>query len=138
MIIEQTPDPKCIQITKLSEDYDRNQKDVAKMNVYIERNSLELENPPSLDRINAQKLLDTRQELTGKILELFPYPKCNNNIFSNVNFRSFAKVLGFKVPSLPKKKKVKFVTENFAFPSLLSKAKTVKVAEQPKYQRLKI
>ncbi|GFS69294.1 hypothetical protein NPIL_698421 [Nephila pilipes] len=105
MIIEQTPDPKCLQITKLSEEYDRNQIDIVEMDAYIERNSLDLENLSSRKRIDTQIILDTRRDLADKILELFPCPECNSHIFSNVNFRKTAKGLGLKVPSLPKKEK---------------------------------
>ncbi|GFT99273.1 hypothetical protein NPIL_229511 [Nephila pilipes] len=120
-IIELTPDLKCLQITKLSEDYDRNQSDITQMDACIERNSLDLENLPSQSRINAQRPLDIRRDLTGKVLELSPCPECNNHIYSNDSFRKTAKELGFKLPSLPKKKNVRVVTENFTLSSTAKK-----------------
>ncbi|GFT06730.1 hypothetical protein NPIL_509921 [Nephila pilipes] len=103
MTTELIPDPRCLQLIKLSEEYDRNQSDIERIDAYIERNSLDLENLPSQDRINAQRLLDIRRDLTGKILELFPYPEFKDPIYFKDYFRKAAKGLGFKLPPRPKK-----------------------------------
>ncbi|GFU40180.1 hypothetical protein NPIL_77951, partial [Nephila pilipes] len=58
------PNQKCVQIKKLSEEYNRNQIDIARRDAYIEQNALDLDNLPSQDTIKAQELLDSRRELT--------------------------------------------------------------------------
>ncbi|GFS62093.1 hypothetical protein NPIL_422871 [Nephila pilipes] len=75
------------------------------MDAYIEQNALGLDNFPSQDRIQAQGLLDSRRELTGKILDLFPCPVCNDHLYYTADFRKTAKGLGFKFAPVPIKKK---------------------------------
>ncbi|GFS73632.1 hypothetical protein NPIL_397651 [Nephila pilipes] len=119
------PDQKCLQINKLSEEYNRNQIDIARMNAYIEPNSLDLDNLPSQDRIKVQGLLDSRRELTGKILDLFP---CQNAMIISTFLQASGKQQkGYVSTPLPKKKNVK--TENFTFRSPSKKAKTTQVAD---------
>ncbi|GFT92109.1 hypothetical protein NPIL_47191 [Nephila pilipes] len=103
------------------------------MDAYIKRNALDIENHPNQDRIKAKSRLNIRRDLTGKILDLFPCPDCNNHIFTNVNFRKTAKGLGFKIPSL-KKKNIDIEPTNFTFRSPVKKAKIFKEAGPPKIQ----